>query len=111
MGKRGKPYTKEEEAIIIEEIHNYPNNLKHAFEEAASRLPGRKSSAVAGYYYSKLKNREQALIAMATPQGVMTNVKNSPRRVTGKVQMMRTFLDMMSPDEKKEIAKYIFEEL
>lgn len=111
MAKRGKPYSQQEEAIIIEEIHNYPNNLKHAFEEAASRLPGRKATAISGHYYSTLRKRQEALIAMATPQGVMTNVKNSPRKLTNKVQMMRTFLDMMSPDERKEIAKYIFEEL
>lgn len=104
-------YKDHEIKIIVEEIQKYPNNLKHAFEEASYRLPNRTPAGISGFYYSNLKESMPNIIAMATPHGVMTNTKNSPRIRSGKVSMMLKFAEHMNREERETVALELFKNL
>lgn len=111
IGKRGKQWDDHEIEIIVEEIQLFPTNLKHAFQQASFKLPGRTPAAVSAYYYSKLKKGTRAITAMATSRGVMTNTKNSARKTSNRVNFLMPFIHEMSYEEKQEIAFKIFQEL
>lgn len=72
-----RSYTKKEDAIIINEVKNYPTNLLHAFSEASKKLTNRKTGAISTYWYSDLrKNVEVNAITCGSEKGFTQNVKN-----------------------------------
>ena len=104
-------YKEHEIEVIVEEVQKYPNNLKHAFEEASYRLPKRTAGAISGFYYGHLKKSRRIMTAMATPSGVITNTKNSPRIRSGKVRMLQILMSTLTREEKEEATLMFFNEL
>lgn len=74
-------YDEKDDAVIINHIQNSPQNLTHAFEEAAREL-GRTFGAVQQRYYSFIKKNTKVL-ALATKKGyVLGNTKQVARKST-----------------------------
>lgn len=71
-------YTPQDDAVILDFIAQYPNNITHAHRLAADQL-GRSMSAVSQRYYAYLKNNNTVL-AVASKKGISTlnNQKNAP---------------------------------
>lgn len=110
--KKGKPYTESEIEVIKNCIRQYPNNLKHAFEEAASHLRGRTKAAISSYYYGTLRHAEgDPLIAIGSSRGMIVNSKNSPRRATPQESFILDLISELTDEERKRIAKAIFQSM
>lgn len=71
-------YTPQDDAVILDFIAKYPNNITYAHRLAAEQL-GRTESGIGQRYYSCLKHKNK-VIAVASNQGISTvnNQKNAP---------------------------------
>ena len=71
-------YTPQEDAIVLDTIAKYPNNISHAFNMASQQL-NRTPASVEYRYYKTLKNKH-TVIAVASNKGISTlnNQKNAP---------------------------------
>lgn len=73
-------YSPTEDAIIIEEISKSPQNLRAAFELAATRL-NKTPKAITGRYYTYIK-KGSTVIGLVSQTTAVANVKNIPRAIT-----------------------------
>ncbi|MFW5794640.1 MAG: hypothetical protein ACOCV1_04060 [Bacillota bacterium] len=111
-----KNYTKDEILIIRDCFKTYPDNISHACEEAAKKLPGRTANSISALYYGKLKSLETfKVITVGSKKGFTSNVKNTPRkdgtfpknRKLNKVLwLIKTFLEL-SEDEQNLVLKIL----
>lgn len=77
--RRRPLYTIEEDQIILESVAEYPDNLQHAFDEAAISLEGRNAKSISQRYYNTLRKGEQTHISVSSKKGSTSNVKNKRR--------------------------------
>lgn len=112
MSKKHVFYTDVEDAVIIEEISNSPQNLANAFSQAALRLRGRDAASISARYYGKLKSNSKALVLM-TNKGAMMNTKNMVRMKMPEksiaMEVAEFALEKLTRDEKINLAKQILE--
>jgi hypothetical protein len=109
-----------DDAVIVENIQKYPANFGLAFKQTGIEL-GRTSKAVAGRYYSALRNNIP-IIAIGSSAGVLANTKNVPFKEdestnTRKAMLLamfgsmdpteviETFLSLLSIEEQKSLFK------
>lgn len=107
---KSKRYTKKEQDIIINEIKNYPTNIKHACEKAALML-NRSYGATSFYYYNHLrKDPKVKAITCGSKQGFTQNVKNIMRDEDGNLPsqnlkhymwLMKELLELDSDDRNR----------
>lgn len=113
MAKKQKSsFTAAEDAIIIEEIGNSPNNLFNAFTEAAKRLRGRTDDSIRQRYYTHLKPNVKMFMLMSA-QGAVINVKSTARQKTKKsmkLELIEFALTKLSKEEKQHLIKRLTEE-
>jgi hypothetical protein len=100
-------YTKQEDNIILENIRQYPNNLQFAFERSSEEL-NRTASAISKRYYNKL--RDSAKIAVGSNKGLILNTKNTIRD-NSKYNMVLDLTSSLTLRDKKNLIKYLFDEL
>lgn len=74
-GHRPPFYTKEEDLIIINQVKNYPTNLKNAFKEASKLITRRTLRAIEMRWYTKL-SKQGAVITCGSNKGFTSNTKN-----------------------------------
>jgi hypothetical protein len=102
-------YTQQEINTIINCVSKYPTNLKLAFTEA-SNLLDRRPETISGYYYYRLK-KEQPIHSLATQNGYVVNVKNTPTPKDEshelRLSLVKDILKKMSRNEKKEVLSII----
>ena len=74
-----KGYTPIEEGIIMDLVMLYPDNMAHAFSEAAKKLKGRSVESVSQkYYYMINKGKVKSPVVTGSSAGFSTN-KSTPR--------------------------------
>lgn len=115
MKNRKKPYTREEQKLIIEEIQKSPHNLKNAFEQAANKLRGRNKAGVSAHYYGVLKplmNKEGIIVTeLSTVHGSIMNTKTVSRKHTQQFQVVRHLASKLNGDEKQKLIDELFDTL
>lgn len=117
MKKTNKPYQSHEDAVIVEELQNYPQNFSYAFDQAAKRLPGRSKGSVSGHFYSTLKkklNKENmAITAVGSNKGLIVNSKTVMSKGPSEQLLMIQELvdDNLTAEEKKALIKYAMQTL
>jgi hypothetical protein len=103
-----------EAQVVVEKLQKYPHNFQQAFEEAARQLH-RTSLSVSQYYYKKIQPNltENGIVVTATgsAHGVIVNSKNKARRTSEKLEMVMSFVDLLTTEEKKQVAQSIFKQL
>jgi len=115
-GKR-VPYKKSEDNIIINQVKNYPANLRNAFREAQLLLPKRSLSSVEFRWYSYLRMQDNVnAITCGSNKGFTKNVKNVQiDRETGIMpdQNLRHYLYIVKeilelPQKEREVIISLF---
>lgn len=115
-GKR-VPYKKSEDNIIINQVKNYPANLRNAFREAKLLLPKRSLSSVEFRWYSHLRMQDNVnAITCGSNKGFTKNVKNvQVDRETGIMpdQNLRHYLYIVKeilelPQKEREVIISLF---
>jgi hypothetical protein len=70
-------YTETEDLIIINQIKNYPTNIKYALSEAQKLIPRRSLSSVDFRWYNTLRKQDNVnAITCGSNKGFTKNVKN-----------------------------------
>lgn len=76
-GQRPPFYTESEDLIIINQVKNYPTNIRYAFKEAQKLMPRRNEKAIGMRWYTKLSKLESTnAITCGSNKGFTKNVKN-----------------------------------
>lgn len=71
------PYTEWEDLIIINQVKNYPTNLRFAFREAGKQLLKRSLSSIEFRWYSYLRGKNDVnAMTTGSNKGFTQNVKN-----------------------------------
>ena len=105
-------WSREDQNIVLTAVKSYPNNLRAAFEKAASVMPERTVGAISAYYYSKLRH-EGTVMAVVSSGGISTlgNQKNARRDLKQELspeQQLDIILAMikkLNRNEKKKVVE------
>ena len=105
-----RPYTEQDDHVILEMLSTYPGNLNLAFEQAGLKL-NRTTGAVSGHYYSNLKTNptNKPALGLITRHGTMMNTKNTRRpeqlkqRGLSAFEVAATIVDTLTPEEKTKL--------
>jgi spermidine synthase len=107
-------WTTWENQLVVEKVQKYPHNFQQAFDEAAKEL-GRSSGGVSQHFYKKIQPNltENGIVVTATgsSHGVIVNSKNKARRTSERLEMVMSFVDLLTKEEKKQVATEIFKKM
>jgi len=107
-----KGYTKDEDTIIMDTVALFPDNLRHAFDQAARKLKNRKPQNIsARYYYIIRGGKKKSPILTGSVAGFKQG--KSTARVKGifkreeplkpLIVVIKQLLDLSAEDRKKVV--------
>lgn len=77
FSKKLKRWTSEEEAVVLNNIKSFPDNLQEAFRQSAREID-RTKEAISFKYQNHLRERHPNIISVGTSKGF--SVKNTKNR-------------------------------
>lgn len=111
-----RSWTEYERQVVVKKLQKYPHNFTMAFQEAAIELE-RSLSAVQNQFYKDIKptlNKHNIVVtAQGSAHGLIVNSKNIARKKDSadQLDMIMSFVNLLSKEQKKIIATEIFKGL
>lgn len=105
-------WSQKDQNTVLAAVKAYPNNLRAAFEKAATVMPERTIAAISAYYYSKLRH-ESTVMTVVSSSGISTlgNQKNARRdlkqelSVEQQVEIILAMIKKLNRNEKKKVVE------
>jgi hypothetical protein len=110
-----KAYSRAEDSIILELVTLYPDNLAHAFAEAASRLKTREERSIASrYHYMVRAGKVKSPVLTGSSAGFSAN--KTTKRMNGKFKRKEPLQPLIvifkqllecDPIQRKKISEFL----